>query len=993
MEPEATVRTSPMPAVATSLAWLVTALAAATLWVLLTGGTGLAAMLPGEAPVSFNTALGLLFAGLGLALSRSFPNGSLTWGLAALVVSLGLLTLCQYLFRANLGVDNLFFRHTPGGNASLPGQMAPATALGLILVGAAIPANRPVRIGLSSALALLLSLVIIDRLTGGTAPFPPVPPLTQALFALLIPALLWLRPARDTARVPVREAVLAACLLTLLMAVWQLLERQQWLERQRETTATLQALANNFEEQLQERGNALWRLADRWSIYGGLTRDQWRREARRYLQDFPRINVLVVVEPDLRVRWQVSRDEALPSLEGASLGTDQGREETFTAALKQRRPQLMPFLDLRIGERGTAFTVPLFKDGDHLGYLNASIAANEILEAVASSSSERFRVALLDETGLAAGSLPTAGDPGALLSQETPINLFGQTWRMAVWPTGEHLVRQSTQLPLFVVLFGLFAGVLSLAALEMNRRQLAYRRQADELTRVSEERFHLVARATSDVIWDRNLMDNTLWWNEGITDVFGYARGQVGADTGWWADRIHPDDRETVLASMRDAAQRGASDWRSEYRFLDAEGHYRPVIDKGFVIRDDSGKTVRMVGGIIDETEQRETAERLLRAQKMDAIGRLTGGVAHDFNNLLTVMLGNGEMLKEELGAFPQLRKLADMIVVAAGRGAELTGRLLAFARRQPLEPCLVDVNELLAGMEGLLRRTLEAHIDIRIMLADNGCRAEVDPGQLESALLNLVLNARDAMASGGQLTIETTTAMLDDSYAEGSQEGKAGEYIMISISDTGVGMPENVAQRAFEPFFTTKEKGKGTGLGLSMVHGFIKQSGGHVRIYSEPGEGTTIRLYLPLSHVNEALPAAASNGAAPSAGGSEHILLVEDDDLVRSHVEAMLRSLGYPVSSAAAGSEALDILARHDDIALLFTDVIMPGGMNGPQLARRALELKPGLKVLYTSGYTENAIVHHGRLDPGVRLLSKPYNRRELATSIREILADGEPS
>lgn len=976
-----------LPAIAASLAWMVAMVAAAILWGWLTGATW-QLLDTSETQIHFNTALGFLLTGLGLALPRRFTAGWLAWGLATIVVSFGLLTLSQYVFRTGLGGNALFFAPPQVSDTHFPGRMAPATAFGFLLAGSAIPARRPLRVGLASALALLMGLVAVDKWAGGITPFPPVSLQTQAFFMLLMPALLWLNPSRHSDRQEVRGAILAACLLTLLMALWQLLERQQWLERQRETATALDTVANLFEEQMGERGDALWRLADRWSIYGRLSRDQWRREAQRYIEDFHRINVMVFVNPDLTVRWQVARDERLPSLEGANLGTHQDRVETFAAALEQRRPQLMPFLDLRVGERGTAFTVPVFSDDEHVGYLNASIAADEILAAVAASFSDRFRVALLNEAVLEAGTLPEAGDIGGAMIQEAPVDLYGRHWRMAVWPTNNHLVRQSTQLPLFVLLFGLFAGGLSVATFKLNRRQLVQRRRADKAARISDERFHYVARATSDVIWDRNLLDDTLWWNEGLVDVFGYTRENAG--TNWWRSRIHPDDQAVVLASVQGLIDGDAIDWQSDYRFMDAEGNYRYVTDKGFVIRDDDGTAIRMVGGIIDNTEQRQTAERLLQAQKMDAVGRLTGGVAHDFNNLLTVIMGNGEMLEEALAANSDLRQLAEMIVTAAGRGAELTGRLLAFARRQPLEPHAVDVNELLTGMEGLLRRTLEAHIDIRMVLADGGCRTEVDPGQLESALLNLVINARDAMATGGRLTIETARTELDDSYAEGSQEGKAGDYVMISVSDTGVGMPEDVSHRAFEPFFTTKAQGKGTGLGLSMVHGFIKQSGGHVRIYSEPGEGTTIRLYLPVLHADEALPARTPKDTALPEGGDAHILLVEDDPLVRQHVEAMLGSLGYRVSAASSGGEALDILNRQDDIALLFTDVIMPGEMNGPALAQRALQFKPGLKVLYTSGYTENAIVHHGRLDPGVLLLSKPYSRQELAGRIRKALAVG---
>lgn len=519
-------------------------------------------------------------------------------------------------------------------------------------------------------------------------------------------------------------------------------------------------------------------------------------------------------------------------------------------------------------------------------------------------------------------------------------------------------------------------------------RDVTDRRRMEDATRLSEERFHLVARATNDVIWDWDLARSEVWWNESIETIFGYDRDDLEPGPESWSKRIHPDDQEAVLASIHAVIDGEGSNWYYEYRFLHADGGARTVIDRGFLLRDRDGHAVRMLGSMQDITQQRQLANELRQAQKLEAVGQLTGGVAHDFNNLLTVILGNAELLVEELAGNPRLLALAKMTSGAASRGAELINRLLAFARRQALEPQELNVNRLVAGMESLLRRTLDGSIDIELVQAGGLWNVEVDPGQLESAILNLALNARDAMPGGGRLTIETANAKLDDSYAADHQEVRAGQYVLISLSDTGTGMPEDVVLQAFEPFFTTKSEGKGSGLGLSMVYGFVKQSGGHIKLYTEAQEGTTVKLYFPRSLTGTTIAAEAEQSSRVS-GGDEHILVVEDDPLVREHVTGLLGGLGYRVTSAESGQQALAIIEEVTDIDLLFTDVVMPGGINGRQLADQASVLRPGLRILFTSGYTENAIVHHGRLDPGVELLSKPYRRQELAVKIRKLLAE----
>jgi signal transduction histidine kinase len=388
------------------------------------------------------------------------------------------------------------------------------------------------------------------------------------------------------------------------------------------------------------------------------------------------------------------------------------------------------------------------------------------------------------------------------------------------------------------------------------------------------------------------------------------------------------------------------------------------------------------------EIAHRQRIEEALRqSQKMEAIGQLTGGIAHDFNNLLQVIVGNLEVLSLKLGKDADERRFIAAALRGAARGAALTQRLLAFARRQPLDPKPIDVNRLVVDMSELLHSTLGESIDVEAALGNGLWPVLADANQLESALLNLCVNARDAMPDGGRLTIEMANATLDDAYAS-EHDVAAGPYVRVSVGDAGMGMTKDVAEHAFEPFFTTKDVGKGSGLGLSQVYGFIKQSGGHVRIDSAPGKGTTVNLYLPRLAAVAPEPRLAPARPAPrgEARGST-ILAVEDDDDVRAYTAATLRDFGYEVVEAASGREALGLLAARDGVDLLFTDVGLGGGMNGRQLADEAMRRHPQLRVLFTSGYARDAIVHDGRLDPRVELLAKPFTHAALDAKIREVL------
>jgi two-component system NtrC family sensor kinase len=397
---------------------------------------------------------------------------------------------------------------------------------------------------------------------------------------------------------------------------------------------------------------------------------------------------------------------------------------------------------------------------------------------------------------------------------------------------------------------------------------------------------------------------------------------------------------------------------------------------------------MRRTSALYAESERREMLEASLRqSQKMEAVGQLTGGVAHDFNNLLTIILGNLQMALRQ-NPEGKIKTLMSNAYQAAGRAAELTKRLLAFSRSQPLDPRPIDANRLVAGMSDLLDRTLGETIAVETVRSAGLWLTEADGPQLEAAILNLAINARDAMADGGKVTIETGNTFLDEFYCQSVDGVKPGQYVMISVTDTGSGMPQDVIDKAFDPFFTTKPAGAGTGLGLSQVYGFIRQSGGHVRIYSEIGEGTTVKIYLPRSFARDKpLPSGKSVDDSPE-GKQETVLVVEDDADVRAYVVETLSALNYSVREAAHAEAALSILDDSGPVDLLLTDVVMPG-MNGRNLAEAAKLRRPGLKVLYMTGYSRNAIVHQGRLDAGVSLMQKPFSQNVLAMRVRTVLEE----
>jgi PAS domain S-box-containing protein len=546
-----------------------------------------------------------------------------------------------------------------------------------------------------------------------------------------------------------------------------------------------------------------------------------------------------------------------------------------------------------------------------------------------------------------------------------------------------------------------------IARVNANLEMVRLRREATQELRESEARFRNMADHAPVMMWMTDRCGELVYLNRGWSEFTGQSSE---AALGHGAlDMLHPEDQECCQRAF-DEANAAQAAFRTEYRLRYRDGTYRWALSAASPRFSDGGEFLGYIGSVIDISDRKD-AERILKeandllemrvdaaiaeraeaeaqlrqAQKMEAVGRLTGGIAHDFNNVLQIISGNLQLLARDLHGNLRGEQRLTTAVAALDRGSKLAAQLLAFGRRQPLAPRVVNLGRLIRGISDMLRRALGEGIEIETVIAGGLWNTYVDAAQVENALLNLAINSRDAMHGHGRLTIEAGNASLDDSYAAQHSEVNPGQYVMLAVTDTGIGIPPELIDRIFEPFFTTKPEGQGTGLGLSMVYGFVKQSGGHIKVYSELGQGTTIRVYLPRSRQSEDVAAEVETGVV--TGGTELVLVVEDDDEVRCTVVDMLTDLGYRVLKARDAQSALAIVESGVPIDLLFTDVVMPGTLRSPELAIKARERIPTIAVLFTSGYTDNAIVHGGRLDDGIDLLSKPYSRDALARKIRHVL------
>lgn len=559
------------------------------------------------------------------------------------------------------------------------------------------------------------------------------------------------------------------------------------------------------------------------------------------------------------------------------------------------------------------------------------------------------------------------------------------------------------------------------------------RKEAEAALAESQERLRLAQEAAGIGTWDWDLVTGTITWSDMQWHLHGLAPRPEGPTHDTWKKAMHPNDRDRASAALSDAIV-DKSPYDTEYRVVLPDGRTRWLVGRGTVIKDELGRPIRVVGVNVDVTERRAAADslerlnselerrvaerslqleaeaakraeaeaRLHQAQKMEAVGQLTGGIAHDFNNLLTVIIGNLDTVRRRLTqtlggdsteVAPRLLTPIDMATQGAKNAAQLTHRLLAFSRRQALEPRIADINQMVSSMSDMIGRTIGEMIIMETVLAPDLWPTFADISQIETSLLNLIVNARDAMPQGGRLTVQTANIHVKESYGRGGPDVPPGEYVMLSVGDTGGGIPSELLDKVFEPFFTTKETGKGSGLGLSMVHGFVAQSGGHIRISSTVGVGTVVALYLPRSHQEGETERPAQSGhrdvaVTPRAKPGETVLIVEDNESVRNYALGALGDLGYRVLEASDGRAALRMMESEATprINLLFTDIVLPGGMTGRQLKEEFLRKYPDLPVLFTTGYSQEAAAAAG-LGADAQLLTKPYNFESLGRKVREAL------
>jgi PAS domain S-box-containing protein len=777
----------------------------------------------------------------------------------------------------------------------------------------------------------------------------------------------------------------------------------------REAVGNLRRLNESLEHQVAERTAALRDSERRFQDIAEVSGDwMWEtdREHRFTLLFGERIDGLPIQREALmgRTRW-----------EGA--GADLGNDEVWAdhkADLDAHRPFRHFRYEIRLSTGAAMFISasgkPIFdQDGNFVGYRGTATDETAIVEARRRAEAAEGVLRRVFETSLdlivitdSQGTIVRVSPSATSLLGYDPEELIGHSGTEIVYP--EDLDNTSNQMRAarrsgvaqsfecrYVHKQGRlmtfwWKGVWSAAERQyfFIGRDISDRQETERRLRESEDqlkRAQRLARMGSDL---RDLKTGTREWSDEAYRIFGVSRATFEATLENVFNMIHPEDQPLVIANRARTAA-GACPPPFEYRIIRPDGELRHVYREWELIYDEAGNPAQLLGTIQDVTERRRIEEQLRQAQKMEAIGNLTGGMAHDFNNLLGIIVGYLGLAREQISGDEGLAAMVDEALDAAWRGADLTRRLLAFARRQPLRPVRIEANDLIENTVRLLRRLLGEDIEVSLHPAPDIWPIVADPAQLEAAIANLGTNARDAMPHGGRLIIATGNRHLDADYVTEHAEATVGDFVMIEVSDTGSGMTAEVMSRIFEPFFTTKEQGKGTGLGLSMVFGFLRQSGGHVSVYSEPGVGTTFRLYLPRA-TTDVQAAEIRPDALIEPGGGEVVLVVEDNPGMRRIVVRQLRNLGYSVVECERAAEALDLLQR-DTIDLLFTDIVMPGGLDGVELALLARERWPGLKIVLTSGFPQERINTAGGAPHGIKLLSKPYRLQELAAILKSVL------
>jgi signal transduction histidine kinase/CheY-like chemotaxis protein len=792
--------------------------------------------------------------------------------------------------------------------------------------------------------------------------------------------------------------------IAISLSLWAWLSAQQVRDMQSVLDSRARAYTQLLDSRIGTAAAALVRSSEWWTLLNPTPPQAWRNNSYSILRDFPYIADIERIDSDLAVRWHISRTEESWDAADTKKLTVVHRERINPARASGHNVISVVTDGDTPGSRRLDIFVPLRIGDTFDGYIRGSIDLNAVLKQTYDELRlvSNLRLFHDDQLIYEIGEAPIT--PGPTLAAAT-AQMEGHhiKIRAQLAPTIEFLQRQRSRQPLVVLGMMLLATAM-IAALV--RQYVVSQNQQSALQRSTTELSETKAEASAHIAHLENvyaivpvglgLLDTAqryIYINERLAGVYGKS---VEEHIGRTPREVLPAMANLVEPYINFVLENGAP--LESIEITESEPAEEGDVPRCWVCsfhpaHDAEGVLNGVVMAILEitslkeaEQEKHELNTKLYQTQKTEALGRLTGGVAHDFNNMLGVILGSLEFVKEKTAGDPETAKILARIELAAEHSAGLIGQLLAFARQQPMSPRNADVAQCMENLLPLLQRSIGETMEVRISAAPDLWQARVDISLLGSAVLNLVINARDAMPRGGKITIELANAVLDESYSFNEHEVTPGEYVAISVSDTGTGMPPEIVERVFEPFFTTKEGGKGTGLGLSMVFGFVKQSKGHIKIYSEVGHGTVVKMYLPRAAAGATAAVAAA--PAPLPQGNEKILVLEDDTLVRETAVRQLSALGYTILEASNGAEALSLIDAHPDIDLLFSDVVMPGGLTGPDVAKAALAKRPGLKVLFVSGYTDSAMADHGWSSTTMMLLQKPYRRADLAAKVRKALS-----
>ena len=709
----------------------------------------------------------------------------------------------------------------------------------------------------------------------------------------------------------------------------------------------------------------------------------------------------MLTEPVRRAAMEAARDSGVAAVSGKLRLVQEGEANVQNGVI----------VYLPIYGRGLPVATVGERRAGLVAWIGGPFRMADLMRGLLGERADDLRLQIFDGAGVAEqarlyDSAEADAAPAQPALQTTrQLRVADREWTLAVQSTPVFEARFDPGRPLFIGGAGLGMSLL-LAALVWQlasgrSRALALAGGMTRALRASQLRWKYALEGAGDGVWDWNNLTNEVVFSRRWKEMLGYGESELVDSVALWADLLHPEDREDTLKALSDYVAGRIPLYAREVRMRCRDGSWKWLLTRGSVVsRDAAGRALRTIGTHTDISDRRE-AERmrnahrrsleearsaLHHAQKLEAVGKLTGGIAHDFNNVLQIISGYLQLMQREAAAGSLLQRQVQRALDAVDRGARLSSRLLSFARRQPLQPVAVNVARLVDGMQELLHSALGASVTLSVAAPDALWNTLVDRDQLQNVILNLAINARDAMDGVGSLTIRLENATLGAASLSSQPGLPAGDHVVLTMQDSGAGMTADVRERAFEPFFTTKAEGVGTGLGLSMAYGFVTQSGGHIDIASAPGEGATLRIYLPRADLPEAAPAPAQALGQAVMGGDEQVLVVEDDEAVRGSVCAMLAGLGYQVQSAGDADAALRLLQQGVAADLLFTDVVMPGALSAPELVRAALALRPDLAVLYTSGYTREAVLHAGAGSVAL-LLKKPYRREQLAQKIREAL------